>query len=180
MITKGLHHVAYRCINAQETVDFYTKVLDMPYAMAMAEDHVPSTHEPDPYMHIFFDIGDGSFLAFFEIPKGAEEQTNRNALGGMQHVAFVVTAEKFKEIEQRLDAHGIERTDAIPQLPGLLGIYFYDPNGIRMEMACQPDDGEAPDVLACNTQTKAQARAELETLDADAAWIDRVLAPLAD
>jgi glyoxylase I family protein len=67
MITTKLHHVAYRCNNTQETVDFYTKVMGMNYAMAMSEDKVPSTHEPAPYMHVFFDIGDGSFLAFFEI-----------------------------------------------------------------------------------------------------------------
>ncbi|MBT5047783.1 MAG: VOC family protein [Rhodospirillaceae bacterium] len=185
--TRGVHHLALTTDDMKVTTEFFVDVLGMPLIHAMRVPPGlgtgPNNRGNPPYenlRHYFFDMGNDSLLAFFEIPKGAEEQTNRNALGGMQHVAFVVTAEKFKEIEQRLDAHGIERTDAIPQLPGLLGIYFYDPNGIRMEMACQPDDGEAPDVLACNTQTKAQARAELETLDADAAWIDRVLAPLAD
>src|ERR1700736_6550268 len=58
----------------------------------------------------------------------------------------------------------IDYIGPIPQLPGLLGIYFYVPNGIRLEFACQPEDGETPAVISCITQTKAEARAELETL----------------
>jgi hypothetical protein len=61
----------------------------------------------------------------------------------MQHCAFVVTAERFREVEARLKSHGIDYIGPIAQLPGLLGIYFYDPNGIRLEFACQPEDGEA-------------------------------------
>ena len=53
----------------------------------------------------------------------------------------------------------IDYIGPIAQLPGLLGIYFYDPNGIRLEFACQPEDGEAPAVIPCVTQTKAEARA---------------------
>jgi len=62
----------------------------------------------------------------------------------------------------------------------LLGIYIYDPNGIRLEFACQPDDGEAPGVIACNTQTKAQARAELESLNADSGWVDQMLSAMTE
>ena len=66
-----------------------------------------------------------------------------------------------------------------PQLPGLLGIYFYDPNGIRLEFACQPEDGEAPEVLRCVTQTKAEAAAELSSLPGvTPAWIEERLAEL--
>jgi hypothetical protein len=54
---------------------------------------------------------------------------NRNAIGAMQHCAFVVTAERFREVEARLKSHGINYIGPIAQLPGLLGIYFYDPNG---------------------------------------------------
>lgn len=60
---------------------------------------------------------------------------------------------------------GSRRGDGpIAQLPGIFGLYFYDLNGIRLEFACQPDDGEAPGVIICVTQTKAEARAELATL----------------
>ena len=67
----------------------------------------------------------------------------------------------------------------IPQLLGLLGIYFYDPNGIRLKFACQPEDGEMPAVIPCITQTKAEARAELESLPgATPEWIEKRLTAL--
>ena len=69
----------------------------------------------------------------------------------------------------------------IPQLPGPLGVYFYDPNGIRLEFACRPEDGEMPAVIPCITQTIAEARAELETLrGVTPEWIEKRLAALPD
>ena len=64
----GVHHAAYRCKDAKETVEWYGKVLGMEYTTAFAEDHVPSTGEYDPYMHVFLDAGNGNILAFFELP----------------------------------------------------------------------------------------------------------------
>ena len=78
-----------------------------------------------------------------------------------------------------LKARGIDYIGPIPQLSGLLGIYFYDPNGIRLEFACQPEDGEMPAVVACLTQTKAKARAELATLPGvSPQWIEERLSAL--
>ena len=66
---KGVHHVAYRCKDAKETVEFYRDALGMDFQLAIAEDHVPSTGAYDPYMHIFLDAGNGNVLAFFELPE---------------------------------------------------------------------------------------------------------------
>ena len=109
-------------------------------------------------------MGNDSLLAFFEIPQGREPQANRNAIGGMQHCAFVVTPARLAEIEQRLKARKIDYIGPIPQLPGLVGIYFMDPNGIRLEFACQPADGEKQAVLACVQQTREELEKELQTL----------------
>ena len=68
MLIQKIHHVAYRCNDAKETVEWYKKYLDMGFVLAIAEDQVPSTREPDPYMHIFLDAGNGNILAFFELP----------------------------------------------------------------------------------------------------------------
>src|SRR3989338_8047428 len=62
-----IHHVAYRCRDAKETAEWYKKNLNMDLLVCIAEDRVPSTKEPDPYMHIFLDAGCGNILAFFEI-----------------------------------------------------------------------------------------------------------------
>ena len=58
-----IHHVAYRCKDAKETVEWYQKYLNMRFILAIAENEVPSTKEPDPYMHIFLDAGNGNTLA---------------------------------------------------------------------------------------------------------------------
>jgi len=60
-----IHHVAYRCRDAKETVEFYQRILGMEFQLAIAEDKVPSTKAPDPYMHVFLDAGMGNVLAFF-------------------------------------------------------------------------------------------------------------------
>lgn len=78
---KQIHHVAYRCNDAKETMEFYRDNLNMKFILAIAEDQVPSTKEPDPYMHLFMDAGNGNILAFFELPTkppmGRDENTPR-------------------------------------------------------------------------------------------------------
>ena len=68
MNIQRIHHVAYRCNNAKETVEFYQRCMSMNFLLAISEDQVPSTKAADPYMHIFLDAGNGNVLAFFEIP----------------------------------------------------------------------------------------------------------------
>jgi glyoxylase I family protein len=80
---KRIHHVAYRCRDAKETVEWYARVLGMTYTTAFAEDHVPSTGAYDPYMHVFLDCGgNGNVLAFFELPNqpamGSDPSTPRH------------------------------------------------------------------------------------------------------
>ncbi len=183
---RGVHHLALCTEDMKMTVDFYVDILGFPLVHAMKVPPGlgtgPKNRGNPPYeevRHYFFDMGNDSLLAFFEIPKGAEPKGNRNAIGAMQHCAFVVTPERFKLLEERLKKAGIEYNGPIPQLPGLLGIYFMDPNGIRMEFACQPADGERPRVIDCVLQTKAEAGAELATLPgATKEWLARRLAPL--
>ena len=87
---KRIHHVAYRCLDAKETVTFYQKTLNMGFILAIAENEVPSTKEPDPYMHVFLDAGMGNVLAFFELPNNAEMGRDTNTPLWVQHIAFEV------------------------------------------------------------------------------------------
>ena len=185
---RGVHHLALTTDDMKGTTDFYVNVLGMPLVHAMKVPPGlgvgPKNRGNPPYeeiRHYFFDMGNDSLMAFFEMPKGAEPHTNRNAIGGMQHVAISVTRARFEDILSRLDKHGISNSGPIEQLPGMVGVYFYDPNGIRLEFACQPGQGDQQKNIASVTQTKAEARAELESLDgADAGWIDSMLAGLPD
>jgi catechol 2,3-dioxygenase-like lactoylglutathione lyase family enzyme len=183
---RGVHHLALCTDDMKATTDFYVDILGMPLVHVMKVPAGlgvgPNNRGNPPYervRHYFFDMGNDSLLAFFEIPKGAEPAGNRNAIGAMQHCAFVVTERRFREVEDRLKTQKIDYVGPLPQLPGLIGIYFYDPNGIRLEFACQPEDGENPDVMGCSTMTRDEARAELASLPgATPAWIEKRLAAM--
>lgn len=187
-VTRGIHHLVLCTDDMKKTIDFYVDVLGAPLIHAMKVPPGLGTGSENrgnpPYencRHYFFDMGNDSILAFFEIPKGAEPAHNRNAIGGVQHVAFVVTAAQFATLEARLKAHGVSYLPAVEQAPGMFGIYFYDPCGTRLEFACQPEDGEAQDIIGFFTQTKARARAELATLPgATKDWIESRLTALPD
>ncbi len=90
MKIRRMHHVAYRCKDAKETVNWYVQHLNMDFVLAIAEDHVPSTHAPDPYMHLFPDAGGGNVLAFFELPNSPAMGRDTNTPEWVQNIAFVV------------------------------------------------------------------------------------------
>ena len=131
-----IHHAAYRCRDAGETVAWYQKVLGMRYTNAFAEDHVPSTGAYDPYMHVFLDCGGGNVLAFFELPNQPEMGKDPNTPEWVQHIAFEVTdLDTLKAAKAHIEAQGIEVLG--PTFHGIFrSIYFFDPNGHRLELAC--------------------------------------------
>src|SRR5271170_406418 len=111
---RGVHHLALNTEDMKATVEFYTEVLGMPLVHAMrvppGVGTGPGNRGNPPFeniRHYFFDMGHDSLLAFFEMPKGTQQPGDRNALAGVQHVAFVVTAENEARIRARLDAHGV-------------------------------------------------------------------------
>jgi len=135
MQIQRIHHVAYRCRDAKETVEWYRKYLNMDFVLAIAEDQVPSTKDPDPYMHLFMDAGNGNILAFFEIPKSPPMGRDPNTPPWVQHIAFKVNSEaELQEVKERLEADGIEVV-GITDHAIFKSIYFRDPNGHRLELA---------------------------------------------
>ncbi len=136
MLINKIHHVAYRCKDAKETVEWYVKHLDMNFVLAIAENEVPSTKAPDPYMHVFLDAGQGNILAFFELPTRAEMGRDPNTPAWVQHLALEVDSmDTLLATKARLQAAGI---DVIGPTDHTIfqSIYFFDPNGHRLELAC--------------------------------------------
>jgi catechol 2,3-dioxygenase-like lactoylglutathione lyase family enzyme len=134
-LVRGIHHVAYRCKDAKETVEFYRDVLGMDFTIAFAEDHVPSTGEYDPYMHVFLDAGGGNVLAFFELPEQRDMSRDPHTPTWVQHIAFkVASVEALLEAKARAQAKGLDVLG--PTDHGIFqSIYFFDPNGHRVELA---------------------------------------------
>ena len=129
-----IHHVAYRCNDAKETVEWYQDKLNMDFLVAIAEDRVPSTKEPDPYMHLFLDAGNGNILAFFEIPNSPPMGRDPNTPEWVQHIAFRVADEAaLLAAKEELESKGVKVLG--PTEHGIIrSIYFFDPNGHRLEL----------------------------------------------
>lgn len=143
MKVRKIHHVAYRCRDAKETVEWYGKHLNMDFVLAIAEDQVPSTKEPDPYMHVFLDAGNGNILAFFELPTKEPMGKDPNTPPWVQHIAFEVEdRETLLAFRERLEAAGIEVL-GVTDHSLFHSIYFFDPNGHRIELACPDPDQDA-------------------------------------
>ncbi|HSG88165.1 MAG TPA: VOC family protein [Pseudomonadales bacterium] len=142
MTLSRIHHVAYRCRDAQETVEFYRDLLDMDFLLAIAEDEVPSTGEPDPYMHVFLDAGMGNVLAFFELPNAPEQGRDPNTPAWVQHIAFEVPdMEALLATKARVEAAGLDVLGPVDH--GIFrSIYFFDPNGHRLELAANTGTAE--------------------------------------
>jgi len=136
---KKIHHVAYRCKDARDTVAFYKKVLNMDLVLAIAEDQVPSTKAPDPYMHIFLDAGQGNVLAFFEIPNSPPMGRDENTPDWVQHIAFEIgNMDDLLAAKAHIEAAGL---DVIGPTDHHIfkSIYFFDPSGHRLELCANID-----------------------------------------
>ena len=184
----GVHHLALNTDDMMMTVDFYVGVLGMRLVHAMKVPPGlgtgPGNRGNPPFeeiRHYFFDMGRDGLLAFFEMPKGAKERGDRNALGAMQHVSFAVSPASQARIRARLEAAKVPYDGPLEILPGIFSIYVFDPNDIRLEFSCQPGNGEGePEIVPLVTQTKQEALAELRSLTGDNSWLDRATAGLRD
>lgn len=161
-VTTRIHHVAYRCRDAKETVEFYQNLLDMDFMLAIAEDRVPSTQEPDPYMHVFLDAGMGNVLAFFELPNSPPMGRDGNTPEWVQHIAFEVESlDALMATKERVERAGLDVVGPVNH--GIFkSIYFFDPNGHRIELAANTGSADdlrrlkevAPDMLEEWSRTK--------------------------
>ncbi|MTI08215.1 VOC family protein [Curvivirga aplysinae] len=142
MAIQKIHHVAYRCKDAKETVEWYGKYLDMEFVLAIAENEVPSTKAPDPYMHVFLDAGAGNILAFFELPNSPEMGRDENTPSWVQHIAFQIeTMDELLSVKSKLEADDIQVVGPTDHTI-FQSIYFFDPNGHRLELAVNTNTPE--------------------------------------
>ena len=123
---RGVHHMALICSDVERTIQFYEGVLGFPLIELMENrDYQGSSH-------LFFDIGNGNLLAFFDLP-GLDLGPYAEVLGGLHHLAISVTPEKWAHLRTKLDAAGVEYL-----VESEKSIYFRDPDGARLELLADP------------------------------------------
>jgi catechol 2,3-dioxygenase-like lactoylglutathione lyase family enzyme len=171
MKLKRIHHAAYRCKDAKETVEFYQRVLNMDFLIAFAEDRVPSTKEPDPYMHVFLDAGMGNVLAFFELPTRQPMDRDRNTPAWVQHIAFEVEDyDALLEAKAHIDGEGIDVLGPVNH--GIFqSLYFFDPNGHRLELVANTQTQEQIDELKRVAPIMLEEWSRTKTAPRHAAWL---------
>jgi catechol 2,3-dioxygenase-like lactoylglutathione lyase family enzyme len=131
---EGLHHWAYRCRDAEETRHFYEDILGLPLAHVIKADNVPSTGQYCPYVHIFFKMGDGSYMAFFDLGDDLASDPSPNTPTWVNHIALRMNSlEEIERAKARLEAHGVQVV-GITDHKFIKSIYFFDPNGYRLEL----------------------------------------------
>jgi glyoxalase family protein len=128
--TQGVHHLTFVGSNREATIEFYQGVLGMPLIFEQPNLDVPDEN------HLYFDAGDGRLITFFVRPRRANDPTpNPQNVGNLHHIAFTVSRATYTQVAARLLELGIPNTGPIDR--GFMdSIYFRDPNGQLLEMAC--------------------------------------------
>jgi len=136
---RHFHHVAFRCRDAEETRHFYEDVLGLPLAAGLALSEISGTDTPLRYMHLFFELGDGNFVAFFDAPDTATEEHFKRRSGFNRHIAIETDSpDSLAVYEARLRAHGVDCWGPLDH--GFVrSLYFYDPNGINLEITARTE-----------------------------------------
>src|SRR5918912_385685 len=114
---RGVHHMALICSDVERTIQFYQEIVGFPLVELMENrDYKGSTH-------LFFDLGHGNLLAFFDFP-GLGLEPGVESLGGVQHIAIACEPAAFEQITARLAAHGVPYLG--PDRGVTTSIYFKD------------------------------------------------------
>lgn len=130
----GTHHVALRCVDAEQTRWFYEDVIGLKLAAALPlKEFTGKGRDGIEYLHIFFELGDGKYLAFFDAPANAPEDTGARKHSFDLHIAFeVANEEELLAMKERVQSHG--KTSFGPVEHGFVrSVYLYDPNGYQVE-----------------------------------------------
>ena len=162
--TRGIDHLAFVTDDLPATMDFYTRVMQMTLVHVRRVPFEQDRGQPpyDNLRHYFFDMGNDTLLAFFEYPKGLE-RANRDLPGGMQHIAFHVSRERFDRLVDHVKSCGIKVIGPVPLGGRFWSAYFYDNNGIRLEFATSLAD-EKLGVVESVLQTDEEIKTELDSL----------------
>src|SRR4029078_243062 len=134
-VIKGLHHNAYRCRDSEETRRFYEDFLGLPLVNAFKIDTTMTGRKTGAGgLHSFFQLDDGSCLAFFEAPDMPFDFKEQHDFD--LHIALEVTYEHMLAMQQKGKQLGME-VRGISDHDFIHSIYFRDPNGYVIELTAR-------------------------------------------
>ena len=149
MLIKGLHHNAYRCRDSEETRKFYEDFLGLKLTNAF-EIEATQTGRKTNVLHSFYEMGDGSSLAFFEAPDRPFEFKKQHDFD--LHIALEVSPDFLLSMFDKGKKEGIE-TRGISDHGFIDSIYFRDPNGYVIELTAKKTDFKGDDEIENNPET---------------------------
>jgi catechol 2,3-dioxygenase-like lactoylglutathione lyase family enzyme len=130
-----LDHAAYRCQNSELTRQFYEDFLGLPLVEAF-EINLTKTGRPTGVLHSFYQMQDGSCIAFFENPDQPFEFKQQHDFD--LHIALLVDPLTLQYMFEKGPVAGIE-TRGIADHGSIQSVYFRDPNGYVVELAARTD-----------------------------------------
>jgi len=134
---RGLHHAAYRCRNSEETRAFYEDFLELPLVEAFPI-NTTATGRNANVLHTFYQMADGSCLAFFEAPEQPFEFKAQHDFD--LHIALTVDYPTLERMFEKGKGAGLD-TRGVSDHGFVHSIYFRDPNGYVVELAAPVDEG---------------------------------------
>jgi catechol 2,3-dioxygenase-like lactoylglutathione lyase family enzyme len=155
---RGLHHNAYRCRDSEETRRFYEDFLGLPLVSTLRLEET-QTARPVHALHTFYQMDDGSFLAFFEVPGQEFEFKSQHDFD--LHIALEIDHALLGEMKLKGERAGIE-TRGIANHGSIESVYFRDPNGYVIELT-----GKTPEYESRMAEDRPLAQATLDQWQAD-------------
>lgn len=161
----NVNHVAYRCRDAEQTRWFYEDVLELPLRIAFSEEEIPGMGLPCPFMHLFFEMPNGDYVAFFDEPTRAKPEDFEPADSFDRHLAFeVATMDDVLRWQKKINDKGVACLGPVDH--GFVkSVYMYDPNGLLCEVTTKDVD-----FASFASEQKTLARENVR------AWVERTRA----
>ncbi len=140
-----------------KTRAFYEDVVGLPHVSTWKEEFPDPSQGPRHYMHCFFELGDGSALAFFQFAKGERRDPQKLPREVFDHhIALSMdSVDEVLAMRERLKA--AQLSSALIDHGYCYSLYTRDPNGLLVEFAADPEDA-----AEINEKKVASARRELE------------------
>jgi catechol 2,3-dioxygenase-like lactoylglutathione lyase family enzyme len=161
-----INHAAFLCRDPEETRAFYEEVMGfrmvaamvMPSGVGLAAAYgteLGSGGDEDgtkKMLTMFFEIAPDNYITFFDVPQTVSEEKFRVRDGVEEyHLAVEVAGPaELAQITRRLREHGVAVSDSV-DLQAFHSVYFYDPNGIHLEVTTR--DPKHDELLAWSAST---------------------------